>query len=65
MATYKSALSDVLCFRPSPRPLPPSGPILFSSRLQRAANQAVSDDFDESLFLSTEVGDKKVLHRVG
>ena len=59
MATYMSFWSDVLCFRPSLSPLPPSSPILFRPRLQITTNQAVSDDIDEPIsFLSTEVGDK-------
>ena len=59
MATYSSVWSDVLCFRPSPSPLPPSSPIWLYWRLQRPTKWTVSDDIDESIsFLSTEVGDK-------
>ena len=60
MATYLSVWSDVLCFRPSPRPLHPSSPIWFQLRLQIATKPAAVRTILMShyYFLSTEVGDK-------
>lgn len=61
---YSSCLSDLLCIRPSPSALHPSSLIRHIRRLQRATKRAVRGDFDESLFLSTVVGDQNELHTV-